>query len=155
MIPSVLRHIRSTFEDPHLLDSLPLESAGNPSAWHAWRAFRGLNKPKSITSSTSTITNSTPTSPKRDPSEWKWDGVWESRVAAAVEASCSDAALFGSNNTVSNADMGHMDKQTRMRELADRQIRFTKMTDGRFEDVKRGMLAMGEGLADWQQKVNH
>ncbi|TKW56340.1 hypothetical protein CTA1_1790 [Colletotrichum tanaceti] len=33
----VLRYIRSTFDDENVLDSVPLEAAGNPGAWHAWR----------------------------------------------------------------------------------------------------------------------
>ncbi|KAI3544513.1 ubiquitin-conjugating enzyme [Colletotrichum filicis] len=33
----VLRYIRSTFDDEKVLDSVPLEAAGNPGAWHAWR----------------------------------------------------------------------------------------------------------------------
>ncbi|KAF5503728.1 Protein crossbronx-like protein [Colletotrichum fructicola] len=33
----VLRYIRSTFDDDSVLDSVPLEAAGNPGAWHAWR----------------------------------------------------------------------------------------------------------------------
>ncbi|KAK2032423.1 ubiquitin-conjugating enzyme [Colletotrichum zoysiae] len=33
----VLRYIRSTFDDEGVLDSVPLEAAGNPGAWHAWR----------------------------------------------------------------------------------------------------------------------
>ncbi|OBR12427.1 LOW QUALITY PROTEIN: Ubiquitin-conjugating enzyme [Colletotrichum higginsianum IMI 349063] len=33
----VLRYIRSTFDDESVLDSVPLEAAGNPGAWHAWR----------------------------------------------------------------------------------------------------------------------
>ncbi|KAG7126275.1 Protein crossbronx like protein [Verticillium longisporum] len=33
----VLQYIRSTFDDETVLDSVPLEAAGNPGAWHAWR----------------------------------------------------------------------------------------------------------------------
>ncbi|KAK1988528.1 ubiquitin-conjugating enzyme [Colletotrichum cereale] len=33
----VLRYIRSTFDDESVLESVPLEAAGNPGAWHAWR----------------------------------------------------------------------------------------------------------------------
>ncbi|KAM0275880.1 hypothetical protein ACHAQH_007310 [Verticillium albo-atrum] len=33
----VLQYIRSTFDDEAVLDSVPLEAAGNPGAWHAWR----------------------------------------------------------------------------------------------------------------------
>ncbi|KAL3421133.1 ubiquitin-conjugating enzyme [Phlyctema vagabunda] len=36
----VLRYIRSSFDDDEVLDSVPLEAAGNPGAWHAWRSHR-------------------------------------------------------------------------------------------------------------------
>lgn len=36
----VLRYIRSAFDDEEVLDAVPLEAAGNPGAWHAWRTHR-------------------------------------------------------------------------------------------------------------------
>jgi hypothetical protein len=36
----VLRYIRSTFDEELVLDKVPLEAAGNPGAWHAWRSHR-------------------------------------------------------------------------------------------------------------------
>jgi hypothetical protein len=36
----VLRYIRSAFDDEAVLDRIPLEAAGNPGAWHAWRSYR-------------------------------------------------------------------------------------------------------------------
>ncbi|KAH6635323.1 hypothetical protein B0J18DRAFT_418514 [Chaetomium sp. MPI-SDFR-AT-0129] len=36
----VLRYIRSAFDDEDVLDAVPLEAAGNPGAWHAWRTHR-------------------------------------------------------------------------------------------------------------------
>ena len=39
-IYEVLRYIRSTFDNEDVLDSVPLEAAGNPGAWHAWRTHR-------------------------------------------------------------------------------------------------------------------
>ena len=36
----VLRYIRSTFDTDEVLDRVPLEAAGNPGAWHAWRSHR-------------------------------------------------------------------------------------------------------------------
>ncbi|KAK4197227.1 hypothetical protein QBC40DRAFT_232582 [Triangularia verruculosa] len=36
----VLRYIKSTFDDEGVLDEVPLEAAGNPGAWHAWRTHR-------------------------------------------------------------------------------------------------------------------
>ncbi|KAK4176707.1 ubiquitin-conjugating enzyme/RWD-like protein [Triangularia setosa] len=40
----VLRYIRSTFDDERVLDEVPLEAAGNPGAWHAWRTHRRMQK---------------------------------------------------------------------------------------------------------------
>ena len=42
----VLRYIRSTFDDELVLDSVPLEAAGNPGAWHAWRTHRRMTARK-------------------------------------------------------------------------------------------------------------
>lgn len=119
----VLRYIRSTFDDGDILDLIPLAAAGNPGAWHAWRTHRiksgniqvsvdskersnwhdGLSDDGSTTSSevrapegyqrlaggTSTLSTA------RRPGEWNWDGVWEFRVKKGVDASVSDAVLFG------------------------------------------------------------
>lgn len=37
---SILKYIRSTFDNEEVLDSIPLSAAGNPGAWHAWRTHR-------------------------------------------------------------------------------------------------------------------
>ncbi|KAL2754305.1 hypothetical protein ACRALDRAFT_1070132 [Sodiomyces alcalophilus JCM 7366] len=44
-IYEVLRYIRSTFDDEAVLDSVPLQAAGNPGAWHAWRTRQRMKKP--------------------------------------------------------------------------------------------------------------
>lgn len=40
----VLRYVRSTFDDSDVLDSVPLEAAGNPGAWQAWRTHQQQQK---------------------------------------------------------------------------------------------------------------
>lgn len=119
----VLRYIRSTFDDTNVLDSVPLEAAGNPGAWHAWRTHRRQQAAKvaftpshaSVKSDTGSIlakineTISSPTpsgktetgsatstsaAPKR-PDEWNWDGVWEERVKRGIATSLSEPVLFG------------------------------------------------------------
>lgn len=93
-VAELLDYIRSTFDDETILDSLPLEAAGNPGAWHAWKAHRrdalgggafdaeGQQQKKG--------------SPQaRLPGEWHWDGIWERRVEKEIEASRSDAILYG------------------------------------------------------------
>jgi hypothetical protein len=121
----VLRYIRSTFDDEAVLDRIPLSAAGNPGAWHAWRAHR--IKSGAITVSTSPTLSakeksnwheglsddddsssvgvpegysrlaggtSAPAAARR-PGEWNWDGVWEVRVKKGIEASVSEAVLYG------------------------------------------------------------
>ncbi|CCC06859.1 hypothetical protein SMACR_00885 [Sordaria macrospora] len=117
----VLRYIRSTFDNANVLDSVPLEAAGNPGAWHAWRTHRRqqsaklTSSPASVKSDTGssmakideTITSPTPSgktetgsttspsaAPKR-PEEWNWDGVWEERVKRGISTSLSEPVLFG------------------------------------------------------------
>lgn len=108
----VLRYIRSTFDDEEVLDSVPLEAAGNPGAWHAWRTHqRQLGKgakeggaagspaaggegagesgaPLKPVASTSSMA--------RRPGEWNWEGVWEERVKKGIAASLSEPVMFGS-----------------------------------------------------------
>lgn len=121
----VLRYIRSTFDDANVLDSVPLEAAGNPGAWHAWRTHRRqqaakltrASSPASVksdagsgiaakideavaspTPSGKTETGSATTSKSaapKGPDEWNWDGVWEERVKRGIATSLSEPVLFG------------------------------------------------------------
>ncbi|KAF2830682.1 hypothetical protein CC86DRAFT_463940 [Ophiobolus disseminans] len=100
-IVSILDYIRSTFSDEAVLDSLPLEAAANPGAYHAWRTYRAplLQAEQSpilgADSSAPAKTGDVPTlSRNRRPGEWNWEGVWEDRVKKAVKASLSEPALF-------------------------------------------------------------
>lgn len=79
----VLSYIRSSFDDEGMLDSVPLEAAGNPGAWHAWRSHRGYN----------TLPEGDPSA--RKPGEWNWEGVWEERVKKGIAASLSEPVLYG------------------------------------------------------------
>lgn len=113
----VLRYIRSAFAEDTALDSVPLESAGNPGAWHAWRAHRRQTRKQSPSSSPEGTPNeqlndsdteaatraghqrpakNISTGLARQPSEWNWEGVWEERVRRGIEASQSEAVLYGS-----------------------------------------------------------
>lgn len=87
-VAELLEYIRSTFDDEEVLDSLPVEAAGNPGAWHAWRAHRrGALGPGDLKRG----------SPQaRLPGDWHWDGIWARRVRNEIEASHSDPMLFGS-----------------------------------------------------------
>jgi hypothetical protein len=105
-IVGVLDYIRSTFSEEQVLDSIAIEAAANPSAYHAWRAYRASALQTQQSSPTSTTAESQGSSQgratggstlvrNRRPGEWNWEGVWEDRVKKAVKASLSEAALFG------------------------------------------------------------
>lgn len=79
----VLSYVRSAFDDEGVLDSVPLEAAGNPGAWHAWRTHRGYTA----------VPEGEPA--VRRPGEWNWEGVWEERVRRNIQASMSEPVLYG------------------------------------------------------------
>jgi len=95
----VLRYILSTFDDEAVLDSVPLEAAGNPGAWHAWRTHRKaqgkifddeFNRSERADVGTHNMSPSV-----RQPGDWNWDGVWEDRVKKNIAACLSEAVLYG------------------------------------------------------------
>lgn len=106
----VLQYIRVIFDTEAVVDSVPLEAAVNPGAWHAWRSYRsrsvgGRSSPAvNLPSSPSDTTSERSTSPRqqpggaRKPAEWNWQGVWEDRVKKSVQASISEPMLFASDN---------------------------------------------------------
>ncbi|KAF2749654.1 UBC-like protein [Sporormia fimetaria CBS 119925] len=98
----VLEYIRSTFSDEAVLDSVELEAAANPGAYHAWRAYRAAVLRPSSPASQSTETRAADTAAlgrNRRPGEWNWEGVWEERVRKAVRQSLSEPMLFGAGVT--------------------------------------------------------
>jgi hypothetical protein len=96
-IVTMLDYIRSSFSEEAVLDSVPLEAAANPGAYHAWRAHRGpdLQVQQPPFSPVSSSSEGTALGRNRRPGEWNWEGVWEERVKRAVNASLSEAALYG------------------------------------------------------------
>jgi hypothetical protein len=96
-IVTILEYIRSTFSKEAVLDSVALEAAANPGAYHAWRAYRGpaLSAQQPISPSSSNSGGSLALGKNRRPGEWNWDGVWEERVRRAVNASLSESVLYG------------------------------------------------------------
>ncbi|KAJ5757582.1 uncharacterized protein N7511_006276 [Penicillium nucicola] len=116
-VSEILDYIRSTFDDENVLDSLPVEVAGNPGAWHAWKAHRrggagGAWKRASPQA--------------RLPGDWHWDGIWARRAHDEIENSRSDPMLFGS------AARGN----------ADDMIRFSRLDKVSLDAVKESMAAM-------------
>lgn len=153
IILKILNHVQNAFENDAMLDSMPLDSAGDPSAWHAWRAHRGMAgrdvRPKSPRSPMIGGKDEVPASPKH-PGEWKWDGVWESRVNNGIEASINESTLFGSTGGGRAGgfvtEVAHMDPRQRMFAAADRQIRFSKLSDERLGELKGEISTYGHAM---------
>ncbi|KAF7509960.1 hypothetical protein GJ744_007274 [Endocarpon pusillum] len=123
-IVDVLAYLQSAFEDPVMLDRLPLEAAGNPGAWHAWQSHRGLSQvPDSAVASESDRRSSTAgRGPPKLPDKWNWEGVWENRVKSGIQHSLSDPVLFG------NKDGRPGDKRAEM-------IRFSRMDPEQLKEI--------------------
>ncbi|KAF2277105.1 UBC-like protein [Westerdykella ornata] len=108
-IVKVLHYIRSTFSDEVVLDSIPLQAAANPGAYHAWRSYRSeslqAQKASSVPSTSTASMSHLGVEDKavdndalgrnRRPGDWNWEGVWEERVRKAVKGSLSDSVLYG------------------------------------------------------------
>ena len=106
-IIDVLGYMKSAFDDDTTMDALPLEAAGNPGAWNAWRANRksvnsasDLNKLDAMNDNStqprlSDLADKPRLNKAKLPSEWNWDGVWRERVQKGIEASISNSVLFG------------------------------------------------------------
>lgn len=104
----VLRYIRSTFDDEDVLDSIPMESAGNSGAWNAWRAHqvkKGKIKPAPVADENGAWHDGLDEDEKalkakqnllvKQPGEWNWEGVWQVRVKKGIDNSLSEPMLFG------------------------------------------------------------
>jgi len=154
-IYEVLRYIRSAFDDETVLDLIPLEAAGNPGAWHAWRSYRSKSgatlpphpPPKDIqyaasddgteSSSGSSLGvpegyqplaggTSAPTQARR-PGEWNWEGVWEVRAKKGIYASISDSALYG-------------------KDVGDDLIRFMNLGGDELDNLKKRITSFVESM---------
>ncbi|KAI1342311.1 ubiquitin-conjugating enzyme [Xylariaceae sp. FL0016] len=111
----VLRYIRSTFDDETVLDAIPLEAAGNPGAWHAWRTHQ-IGKGKAFEDSPISGSGA------GRPGDWNWEGVWEQRVEKGIAASLSEGVMFGGAGA------------------ADDVIRFLNMDDDDVDAIKDNLL---------------
>ncbi|KAK3906301.1 hypothetical protein C8A05DRAFT_40903 [Staphylotrichum tortipilum] len=143
----VLRYIRTAFDDEDVLDSVPLEAAGNPGAWHAWRTHRklaagkasspapvqgggdhapgeGEEQPRADAAPAAPADAGAGTAPgvTRRPGEWNWEGVWEERVKKGIAVSLSEGVLFGNAGA------------------ADEVINFLNMDDAEVEGTKANLL---------------
>ncbi|KAF2091574.1 UBC-like protein [Saccharata proteae CBS 121410] len=92
-VAKVLKYIQASFTDEDLLDSVTLESAANPGAYHAWTTYREARTGPMLPSAQEGKEPGNLRS--RRPGEWNWEGVWEERVKKGVQASISEAVLYG------------------------------------------------------------
>ena len=102
-IIEVLEYVKRVFEVESLLDDLPLDSAGNPGAWHAWRAYRRKSRraksPDGVEKRPSTSQRGPDSGGRSKPqNDWNWDGVWVERVKRGINVSLSEAMLFGGSD---------------------------------------------------------
>jgi len=101
----VLDYIRLAFTDEKFLDSLPVDAAANPGAYHAWHTHRAQSSEDSQPDSRRSSGVHSSSSPRRSgelattkarrPGEWNWEGVWEERVKKGIQSSLSEPMLFG------------------------------------------------------------
>ncbi|CEO59090.1 hypothetical protein PMG11_03778 [Penicillium brasilianum] len=125
-VAELLEYIRSTFDDEEVLDSLPVEAAGNPGAWHAWKAHRrGALGP-------SDLKRGSPQA--RLPGDWHWDGIWARRARDEIEASHSDPMLFGSAAR-GGGGCGSVGG-------GDETIRFSRLDDATLSSVKEMIMTV-------------
>jgi len=105
-IARVLYYMRSAFDSEAVLDKIPLDTAGNPGAWHAWKAHRakvlGATSATRLDQSGRSRSYTLPVRQQpggaRRPGQWNWEGVWEERVKKGVHASISQSALYSSGH---------------------------------------------------------
>ncbi|TGJ82983.1 hypothetical protein E0Z10_g5757 [Xylaria hypoxylon] len=97
---AVLHYIRSTFDDEAVLDTIPLEAAGNPGAWNAWRTHRiekgkEFDSPPTLDDATAIVASVSSPGSARNPGQWNWEGVWEERVKKGMSTCLSEPVMFG------------------------------------------------------------
>ncbi|PNY29380.1 Uncharacterized protein TCAP_00705, partial [Tolypocladium capitatum] len=130
----ILKYIRSTFDNEEALDSVPLEAAGNPGAWHAWRTHRRRlgklqedppaawsGQDKKVDGGQGANSGEALNTSVRRPGEWNWDGVWEDRVKKGIAASLSEPVLYSASGA------------------PDELIRFLAMEENDVEAVKENL----------------
>lgn len=147
---TLLNYIRSTFDDETILDSLPLEAAGNPGAWHAWKAYRrnakGFKRQSNGSGFATPDKRGTPQA--RLPGEWNWEGVWAKRVQSGVEASQSHAVLFGNAPRAGDDLVSHSFIQSCAGQFSltclTYQMRFLNIDEATLESVKEKILPAPE-----------
>lgn len=155
----VLKYIRSAFDNEEVLDSVPLDAAGNPGAWHAWRTHRrrlGKLQEDKVASSErqpemeegkdqlsdpaggSEKNAPVPTAARR-PGEWNWDGVWEDRVKKGIASSLSEPVLYGGAASLPDELVSQWKNHKAPPSTNPSKIQFRPMEEGDIESVKENI----------------
>lgn len=111
-IVEMLQYMHVIFDTAALIDSVSLEVAANPGAWHAWQSHRAKHSPTKTNGLMGTpeepgkdISRERSLSPRqqpggaRRPGQWNWTGVWEDRTKKAIQASIAETTLFGGDES--------------------------------------------------------
>lgn len=122
----ILKYIRNVFTQEEVLDTVPLDAAGNPGAWHAWRTHRKKlgkipeeapnatqaddQEQETETPQTAAEKNPAQQPTERKPGQWNWDGVWEDRVKKGVASSLSESVLYGGATPLPDDLVGYLSR---------------------------------------------
>lgn len=164
-IYDVLKYIRSTFDSEETMDSITLNAAGNPGAWHAWRSHQRKQgklreeEPPSFADAvqqeegqgqgrSASSTDKSSQNTGRRPGEWNWAGVWEDRVKKNIAMSLSEPVLYGGAATASHDELVSRKQLHKcsgvpysrlMAANQDNQIRFLPLEDGEIDSIKENI----------------
>ncbi|KAF2674682.1 hypothetical protein BT63DRAFT_449671 [Microthyrium microscopicum] len=112
----ILEYLKLAFNEESFLDSIPLEAAANPGAYHAWNAHQARKSSRAVSPQSgpsskrsSGIENmsgtlsgdnesAAATNRGRKPGQWNWEGVWEDRVKRGIQSTVAEQVLFGSSS---------------------------------------------------------
>lgn len=151
---NILKYIRSVFDDEEVLDTVPLDAAGNPGAWHAWRAHRtklgklleagpmsteGVEEGQHLDAAPEVpLKGRSQQSMMRNPGQWNWDGVWEDRVKKGIASSLSEGVLYGGAAPLPDELVWLADLLDQL--CADHhQIKFLPLEESEVEQVKENI----------------
>ena len=159
-IYDVLKYIRSTFDSEETMDSIPLDAAGNPGAWHAWRSHQRkhgklrdgepaadaevASQEEGQGGAPSTDRSSQNTGGRR-PGEWNWEGVWEDRVKKNIAMSLSEPVLYGGAATAPHDELVSLIRSLESLDLrlmvanGSKQIRFLPLEASEIDSIKENI----------------
>ncbi|KAF2138029.1 uncharacterized protein K452DRAFT_291071 [Aplosporella prunicola CBS 121167] len=122
-VVKILKYVQDTFTDEAILDTITVESAANPGAYHAWQSYRETQNTEAQPMKKDA---GPPATRSRRPGEWNWEGVWEERVKKGIQMCTSDAVVHASG------------------EGGDEVVRFAAIDAETYESAKNRLMAEKE-----------